>query len=515
MRKALIVPVAVSIALSGGCTLTGPKVPENQGARKREMTRPLHPETYVRVTTPDQRKLRQQVTLNNPKIALATALSQALPGVTPVPEDSGVNLAQSIAVSANRLPGDEFLTYLAGITSYGYRLDGRLLYIRSSVTKSWNLSALVGMPAASLAIGGTTGQGQITSGGTGGDSSGSSGSSDSSGSGSSGSSDSGGDSSGQSGRDMSLKVAHDEDAWGEVVNNAKTILGISATSETQGGAGNGAWLAVNERLGTIHAGGPPPKMKSLDDYLSSLEKSAHAQLHSDLLVVDISYQKDKARGIDWTAVLAPTADGELSIAGLAAAPSIASAAAYTITGAKRSGNWTLDGVLNLLNSTQANYDTHRMQATTVNGGTAYIGIGDEFSFISQINAVPDANGIVTTTATLSRVQVGLRMQVTQRMLGDGRVLVEATPIISSVKQMRELESGGQTFETPDLMMQDVTYRVIATPGETVYLGGISYKKVLDTLKSLPTPIGAMLGAANLSDSLREIAMFLNVKKVAL
>ncbi|MEL0583909.1 MAG: hypothetical protein AAES65_03360 [Candidatus Thiodiazotropha sp. (ex. Lucinoma kazani)] len=491
MKTVINISLAVSVVLMSGCAaLTDPKPPYKTPEKKREMVKAVHPETYIRVTTANQRKLKQLITINNPNIALATALSKALPRTTPVPEDDGVNLSQPVAISAHRLPGDEFLTYLSGITGYQYRLDGRLLYIRSHITKKWNLASFVGMPTARAAVGGTSEQGKITK-QTG---------------------DGGSSSTGQSGRSLTTEITHQENAWEEVVENARKILGVQKGSSAPQADDKTAWLAPNERLGTIHAGGPPPMMQKLDEYLSNLEREAHAQLHSDLLVIDLSYSQEQAHGIDWTATLE---DGNELVFEGSAASVVADAASYQMKALWEVGEWTLDAVLDLLDRTHSSYESRRLRATTVNGGTSYLGIGDEFSFISEINATPDDSGNVVTTSTLSRVQVGIRMQVTQRLLSSGRVLIEATPIISSVTRMRELESGGQKFETPDLAMQDVTFRIIARPGEPVYLGGISYKKVLDTLKSLPTPIGALLGSSKLGNERREIAMFINVKEVEL
>ena len=69
--RLLKITLAVSVALMSGCAaLTDPKPPYKTPEKKRDMVKAAHPETYIRVTTANQRKLKQLVPSTIPILPL-------------------------------------------------------------------------------------------------------------------------------------------------------------------------------------------------------------------------------------------------------------------------------------------------------------------------------------------------------------------------------------------------------------------------------------------------------------
>jgi type II secretory pathway component GspD/PulD (secretin) len=54
--------------------------------------------------------------------------------------------------------------------------------------------------------------------------------------------------------------------------------------------------------------------------------------------------------------------------------------------------------------------------TVTNGREAYITTGDEFSYIASIKSATDAQGQITTTSDIQRMNVGIDMRVTPKII---------------------------------------------------------------------------------------------------
>jgi type II secretory pathway component GspD/PulD (secretin) len=127
--------------------------------------------------------------------------------------------------------------------------------------------------------------------------------------------------------------------------------------------------------------------------------------------------------------------------------------------------------------------------TVTNGAEAYISTGDEFSFVSQVNATPDDHGNVITSSEIERMSVGVEMRVTPKILPDNRIVVSIVPIISSIKSFTTITSGSgisvQEFQTPNIALQKLATKVIVDNGKTIHLGGLIATKVVNAAKGLP------------------------------
>lgn len=108
----------------------------------------------------------------------------------------------------------------------------------------------------------------------------------------------------------------------------------------------------------------------------------------------------------------------------------------------------------------------RPQIMTLDGQTAFINVGQEIPIVTSTTAT--ATGFVQSN--IDRRQVGVLLQVTPKIMPDGRVLMRVIPEISSVVPQPVNLGNGQVGTA--LNLQRIETTVSAYDGETVALGGL-------------------------------------------
>jgi type II secretory pathway component GspD/PulD (secretin) len=143
-------------------------------------------------------------------------------------------------------------------------------------------------------------------------------------------------------------------------------------------------------------------------------------------------------------------------------------------------------MLNLLKKQGKVRVDNQPNITVTNGRQALITTGDAFSYVSSVNSTPDPNGgSPVVTSEIERMTVGVDMKVTPSIMPDNRIVINIVPIISSLKSFSTLNSGGQTFQTPNIALQKLATQVIVESGKTIHLGGLMASKVASAAKGLP------------------------------
>ena len=161
--------------------------------------------------------------------------------------------------------------------------------------------------------------------------------------------------------------------------------------------------------------------------------------------------------------------------------------------------------------------------TITNGYTAYLGSTQEFSFVSNVEFLPLTSGNSSNAASdtaittqLSRVNVGIKIAVTPRILDNGKILVNIVPFLSSITGFTPIKSGGEIFETPNIALQEMATQVITESGNPIYLGGLVVNRMLQNTKNLPIKNKALakaLGSASFEEENSELVIVVTPREV--
>ena len=552
------------IALAAG--LSACAMPPQKEVKTSEMdeipkAEPAQPRTsnYVNITTAKKVVLDERVTINQPRLAVMDALThpRALTNANVVAMDAGVNLGMKIGVRAQNSKISDYIRHIEGTTDYKIDViqnaEGIVLNVASTMTKSWDLAALSDMPTATTRSGfsATSSSSQSSGGGAGavgGSSSASSGSTT-------------GQYQTQSASGTEVVTTREDETWNSLIEDAKRILGLlEENSDSNSGSNNEQnqmmpkleegqdpieflnnysqaldedmnpyfdepWVVGNKRLGKVTAYGKPSEIKRLDEHFSNLVEESQRQVHLQGAILDVKTTKGEGYGVDWDAIY-QNSDGDktLSFAGEATqALSIVDGGSWSVAASIPFGNLSLDALIQSLREQGSVTVQSQPRLTVTNGYTAYLGSTQEFSFVSGVEFLPLTSGgdgnVASDTAittTLSRVNVGIKIAVTPKMLDNGKILVDIVPILSSIQGFTPIKSAGEVFETPNIALQELATQVITTSGTPIYLGGLIVNRVLQNAKELPIKnelIAKALGGAKFEQEKSELLIVITPQEV--
>ena len=248
-------------------------------------------------------------------------------------------------------------------------------------------------------------------------------------------------------------------------------------------------------------------------------------MHLQGAILDITTTRGEGYGIDWNAIYQNSAgDKSVTFAGeTTQALSIVDGGNWSVAASIPFGNLTLDAIVESLREQGSVTLQSQPRLTVTNGYTAYLGSTQEFSFVSGVEFLPltaSGNGNVASdtaiTTTLSRVNVGIKIAVTPKMLDDGKILVDIVPILSSITGFTSISSGGEVFETPNIALQELATQVITTSGTPIYLGGLIVNRVLQNTQRLPIKnklLAKALGGAKFEQENSELLIVITPQEV--
>ena len=429
------------------------------------------PPVYVRSRSlPMHPMLLRKVHVNFPpgEVALQTAIVKALPfPVTVVARDELVDLNIPISVRADGVTVETYIKQLEGESGYQVELnpEERVIEVSAMIMRTWHLPALAGMGDFNARLGFTGDDDD--------------------------SSDSGGV---ERSHTMHSVVSHDDDVWGSIIEHAHCILGTNkcgsgeideVDTDSESGSGRGgrteAWLVSNRRLGTVSAGGKPQPMALLNQWLSGMVADSLRLVRLECAILDVAMDGHYASGIDFDAIFGD-GDDFVRVTRRSIAPDDDDVG-WTIGTILDGGRFDLDLFIRRL-ARHANVEVKsRARLVVTNSATAYLNTGEVFSYLSGIESVA-TEGVATTSFEQSRLQIGLELAVTPRILDDsGQMLVEVVPILSSVVRFDELGDGENRVQTPVIALRQMSSQAITRSGRPVVIGGLTWNRLASAKQS--------------------------------
>ncbi|MEC9413712.1 MAG: hypothetical protein VX829_13675 [Pseudomonadota bacterium] len=542
MKKSIIALLLVSLS---GCAMPPEKEVRTARANPVPSTVESAPRTsnFVSITTSKKQLMDERVTINNPKISVIDALTSpsSLSRANVIARDAGVNLAMKIGVKTQNAKIEDYISQVEGTTDYFIELQETgsdvTLYVSSVMTKSWDLAALSDMPTVETKSGfSATGQPSNNSGNAG----------------------QMADFTSNEASGTQLTTTRSDESWQSLIDDAKRIIGLeinenSDSSNSQNektlipelGEGDDPiamlnelgnrlddemnpyfiepWVVGNKRIGKITAFGKPSQIHRLDEYLSRLSTQSQRQIYMEGAILDVKTTNGHGYGIDWSAVYAND-DKTLSLSGSASqALSIVDGGTWSFAASIPFGDVTLNSVINSLREQGSVSVQSQPRLTITNGYTAYLGSTQEFSFVSNVEFLPLSTGNSSNAASdtaittqLSRVNVGIKIAVTPKLLDNGKILVNIVPFLSTIAGTTPIKSAGEIYETPNIALQEMATQVITESGSPIYLGGLVVNRMLQNAKNLPIKNKALskaLGSASFEEENTELVIVVTPREV--
>lgn len=484
----------VTLALLAGCS----SKPQNMTDEQRfaplvnvpETTSQRNSDTFRRRVDHKERYFDKRVNIAGVDLPLIEVIKDAFPGTNVIPQDPSVDITRPVNVQAVDMTVDDFIRYLESASGYELTLTkNETLLVESFVSREFNLAAFTSSRYSRSDVSTrSSSSAEFSATGTDG-----------------GGSDATGASAG-----TQAYVESVDDHWLSMIEGAKDILGVKDEDDDDEEQGRGQFatgtsqsalmrdldpipgperepfLTASRATGLVVAAGKPERMRLLSSYFENSNDLATKQVHVDFKMYDVTLRDEAATGIDWNALAELELDGNpLSLGLTGSADFINGQNVWGLAGQYTGGDVSVDLLLNFLKQYGKTELINQPSLTLRNGATSVINAGEQFSLIGGFEQNQDINGNITQSPIIDRIQVGVTLQVSARVLDDERLMLDIVPVVSSISGSDTFSIQGEDFSIPRTALQQLSTQVIARSGRPIKLGGLITKKIASELSGLP------------------------------
>ncbi len=271
--------------------------------------------------------------------------------------------------------------------------------------------------------------------------------------------------------EQSSSMTVDLKFWDEVGKTIDSVLG-----------GIGSY-SLSPSSGTITVVTTPEVMRTVAEYINGENERLSRQVAINLEVFTV----DITEGEDFNSQFAAAVAGSLTRAKLSftnsnAAPGSANpASSLGSIGISIIDPW--DGgavnVFNLLSSVGKTARVAQFPMTTLNNRPVARRIGQDRTYLASVSQTIDgsSSGLSTATLTPGIVRDGFSIQITPRILGDGRILMQYSLSLIDLLSIDTFASGANSVQLPRTATRLFVQQTMMRSGSTLVLGGFDQDQV--------------------------------------
>ena len=263
-------------------------------------------------------------------------------------------------------------------------------------------------------------------------------------------------------------------------------------------------LLINKSSGIVMVTDIPSNLKKVATYLEKIEGSIQRQVMIQARIVAVSLTKEFQMGIDWSKISSISGiKGEVS-------QSLSPSTGLFQIGLSE-GDFSLlfdamstQGKVNILSSPRI---------STLNNQKAAIKVVKSDVFF-EVQRELDKDARTTTTSTTSKiVDIGIILEVTPQISGDGQIIMDIHPIITEKAGEATFESEDINISTPIITVREANTVVKAQDGQTMVIAGLIQEKADVQKRKVPflgdiPGLGVLFGQTKNSSEKNELVIFL-------
>jgi MSHA type pilus biogenesis protein MshL len=230
------------------------------------------------------------------------------------------------------------------------------------------------------------------------------------------------------------------------------------------------FYSVDPSLGLITVTAPRPLLDKIQIYVDTLKEEMYKQIIIEAKILEVTLDQSSEKGIDWSGLLKDSVfDVDITFGNGGQIYPDADGFFDTITLGTKSFNLVLDA----LESQGTTKILSNPRISVMNGQPAVIYVGDNVTYISEVETTLNENN-VTTAATTAQVVSGLRLEVYATILDDDEIVMSIIPMISQLEEPIEYRDFGQgnTVGLPFVRERTMNSIVRLNNGEMLIVGGL-------------------------------------------
>jgi MSHA biogenesis protein MshL len=333
-----------------------------------------------------------------------------------------------------------------------------------------------------------------------------------------------------SGTDV-IQSSSNADVWGELKVGLQTILfnGIGDSSGSKrltssaglGGASasgecvQGTCLSISPFSNLVTVTATAEKQQQVADWLNMFKASITRQVYITAKVVEVTLDRTKSYGIDWSAVISAAKGTVAFTTDPASTVSSVGNASFNLG----IGDLALTAVLNAVQS-YGDVNVLASPATSaMNQQKASFNVTREVPFVTTTLQPTTFNTAGQPTATIpiqsvSTTEIGIVLDVLPQISSDNIVTMSIRPSVTSLVSTQTITSAGgaqTTLPTVDRRETDTMARVRS--GETVLIGGLIQTQTTSDESGIPIlmhlpGIGKLFSHTTLTEHHSEMVIFI-------
>ena len=358
---------------------------------------------------------------------------------------AGPDITGNITVNFHTLPLKEAMSALLDAHGYFWEQEGDLIRVRKYETRIFNLDYI-------RLVRGGTGENKANI------------------------SSSGGGGAGQGTGEITVNQQDEIKFWEELETQVKSLM------STEGR------LVFNRLSGTIQVTDLHQRVLDIAQYLGKVRGSLHRQVEIQARIYEVNLSDNYSLGINWDRIQLDGIAGNLVLSNIITAPfggfvARAATASATTTTTTSFPKGTFETVIEALQEQGDLKVISQPRLLTLNNQPALIKVATDEAFFTQtvVQGTGGTGNIVTEQAR--SVTVGLVLSVTPQISDDGWIMMDVTPIISRLREIRQ--SPQQTATAPVLDVKQSSGLVRLKDGEMVIIGGLIQDEVSETERKVP------------------------------
>lgn len=304
---------------------------------------------------------------------------------------------------------------------------------------------------------------------------------------------------------QSNKMDGKVDYWGEIEGSVNTILSGVGTAK------------ANPSSGTITIITTPEIMRTVAQFIGQENERATRQVAVTVELFTLSLDNSESYETNVNLVYSKLggAGQKLANFGLNGVTALAPGDAGNVFGASivsPNSRWNGSRALIQALSSIGNVSrVARIPLTTLNNRPATRRIGRDIAYLAQ-RSTSTTSGTDTASETLTpgTVQEGFSLQVTPRMMADGRMLIQFSLSVTDLLNLAQFPATG----TPEIQLPETSSRVfvqqaLLNDGDTLVLAGFDQDQKSAKNSGFLNPFNILLGGNASSENSRDM-LFLTV-----
>lgn len=245
----------------------------------------------------------------------------------------------------------------------------------------------------------------------------------------------------------------------------------STITQTQSG-----FYSVDPALGLITVTAPKPLLEKIDIYIETLKEEMYKQITIEAKILEVTLENNSQKGIDWSGLLKDSAfnfNVDFGTGGQIYPDSGGFIDAISL------GTKSFDLILDALEEQGTTKVLSNPRISVMNGQPAVIYVGDNVTYISEVETTTD-EGVVTTSATTAQVVSGLRLEVYATIMSDDEIVMSIIPMISQLEEPIEYRQFGlNQVGLPFVRERTMNSIIRLKNGEMLIVGGLISSQEID------------------------------------